>query len=160
MYLTLKWSSLESTQTLTLNILLDIIHHLVYSKNSQVSIKKHNVSGTGICPRLQVKPTQLNPIDRASPYLRTTMPISEGTQTLVYIVNPPQSWSLHSCKLTCVECAYDETIIQWKNGVSVVAWWNTWSERLCVWEYTQKLWNNNILYIISSSYGAVTQIQI
>jgi hypothetical protein len=31
----------------------------------------HNVSKTEFCLRLQVKPTQLGPIDRASPYLRT-----------------------------------------------------------------------------------------
>jgi hypothetical protein len=35
-----------------------------------VSISKH-VSETGFCLRLKVKPTQLGPIDRASPYLRT-----------------------------------------------------------------------------------------
>jgi hypothetical protein len=33
--------------------------------------KPHNVSETGFCLRLQVAPTQLGPIDRASPYLRT-----------------------------------------------------------------------------------------
>jgi hypothetical protein len=31
---------------------------------------KHNISETGFCFRLEVKPTQLGPIDRASPYLR------------------------------------------------------------------------------------------
>jgi hypothetical protein len=30
---------------------------------------QNNVSGTGFCPRLQVKPTQLGPIDRVSSYL-------------------------------------------------------------------------------------------
>jgi hypothetical protein len=34
------------------------------------SVSKH-VSETGFCFRIQVKPTQLGPIDRASPYLRT-----------------------------------------------------------------------------------------
>jgi hypothetical protein len=34
-------------------------------------IFKHNVLETGFCLRLQVKPTQLSPIDRACPYLRT-----------------------------------------------------------------------------------------
>jgi hypothetical protein len=43
---------------------LDIIHRPVY-------FQEHNVSETGFCLRLQVKPTQLGPIDRASPYLRT-----------------------------------------------------------------------------------------
>jgi hypothetical protein len=41
---------------------LDIIHRPVYTS-------KHNVSETGFCPRLQVKPTQLDPINTASPYL-------------------------------------------------------------------------------------------
>jgi hypothetical protein len=35
-----------------------------------VYIWEHNVSGTGLYLRLQVKPTQLGPIDRASPFLR------------------------------------------------------------------------------------------
>jgi hypothetical protein len=35
-----------------------------------VYFSKHKVSETGFCFRLQVKPTQLDPIDRASPYLR------------------------------------------------------------------------------------------
>jgi hypothetical protein len=43
---------------------LDIFHRPVY-------FSKHNVSETGFCLRLQVKPTELGPIDRASPYLRT-----------------------------------------------------------------------------------------
>jgi hypothetical protein len=34
-------------------------------------IFQHNVSETGFCLLLQVKPAQLGPIDRASPYLRT-----------------------------------------------------------------------------------------
>jgi hypothetical protein len=33
--------------------------------------KTHNVSETGFCLRLQMTPTQLGPIDRASPYLRS-----------------------------------------------------------------------------------------
>jgi hypothetical protein len=32
--------------------------------------KTHSVSGTGFCLRLQVERTQLDPIDRAGPYLR------------------------------------------------------------------------------------------
>jgi hypothetical protein len=36
-------------------------------------ISKHNVSETVFCLRLQVEPTQLSPIDRASPYLRNIM---------------------------------------------------------------------------------------
>jgi hypothetical protein len=41
-------------------------------------ISKHNVSETGFCLRLQVKPTQLGPIDRISPYLRTPVPTQDG----------------------------------------------------------------------------------
>jgi hypothetical protein len=44
-----------------------------------VYFSKH-VSESGFNLRLQVKPTQLGPIDRASPYLRTPMP----AQRLVY----------------------------------------------------------------------------
>jgi hypothetical protein len=51
---------------------LDIVHHPVfYLKHRPVYISKHNVSETGFCLRLQVKPTQLGQIDRASPYLQT-----------------------------------------------------------------------------------------
>jgi hypothetical protein len=50
---------------------LDVIHRLVVSKNRPVYFSKHNVLETEFCLRLQVKPTQLSPIDRASPYLRT-----------------------------------------------------------------------------------------
>jgi hypothetical protein len=39
----------------------DIIHRLVHF------LKNHNVSETGFCLRPQVKPTQLDPIDGASP---------------------------------------------------------------------------------------------
>jgi predicted nucleic acid-binding protein len=39
--------------------------------SSRLYLSKHNVSETGFCLRLQVKPTQLGPIDRASSYLRT-----------------------------------------------------------------------------------------
>jgi hypothetical protein len=50
---------------------LDIINRPLLIKNRPVYFSKHNVSETGFCLRLQVKPTQLNAIDRASPYLRT-----------------------------------------------------------------------------------------
>jgi hypothetical protein len=49
----------------------------LYLKNSAVYFLKHNVSETGFCLRLQVKPTPLAPIDRASPYLRRQNPVSE-----------------------------------------------------------------------------------
>jgi hypothetical protein len=41
-------------------------------KHCHVYFSKHNVLVTGFCPHLQVKPTQLGPIDRASPYLWTS----------------------------------------------------------------------------------------
>jgi hypothetical protein len=44
----------------------------LYLTRRRVSLSKHNVSETGFCLRIQVKPTQLGPIDRASPYLRST----------------------------------------------------------------------------------------
>jgi hypothetical protein len=49
---------------LTIIMFLDIIHRVVH-------FLKHNVSETGFCLRPQVKPTQLDPIDGASPYLQT-----------------------------------------------------------------------------------------
>jgi hypothetical protein len=42
----------------------------LYLKHSPVYFSKQNVPETGFCLRLQVKPTQLGPIDRGSPYLR------------------------------------------------------------------------------------------
>jgi hypothetical protein len=44
------------------------------SKNRPVYFSEHNVSETGFCLCHQVKPTQLDPIDRAGPYLRTPEP--------------------------------------------------------------------------------------
>jgi hypothetical protein len=44
----------------------------LYLKHRPVYFSKHNVSEIGFCLRLQVKPTLLGPIDRPSPYLRTT----------------------------------------------------------------------------------------
>jgi hypothetical protein len=56
---------------------LDIIHCLVfYLKCRPVYISKHNVSETGFYLRPQVKPTQLGPLDRANPYLRTLVSLS------------------------------------------------------------------------------------
>jgi hypothetical protein len=52
---------------------LDIIHRPVF-------YLKYNVSETEFCLRLQVEPTELGPMDRASPYLRTPAP----TQDTVY----------------------------------------------------------------------------
>jgi hypothetical protein len=46
----------------TLSIVLSLF------RNRPVYFSKHNVSETGFCLCLQVKPTQLSPIDRASPY--------------------------------------------------------------------------------------------
>jgi hypothetical protein len=52
-------------------------HHpssCLYLKIVLFIFQKHNVSETRFCLHLQVKPTQLGPIDRASPYLRTPVP--------------------------------------------------------------------------------------
>jgi hypothetical protein len=59
---------------------LDIIHRPVFIwKHRPVYISKHNVSETGFCLRFQVKPTQLSPIDRASPYLLKVKPTQLGS---------------------------------------------------------------------------------
>jgi hypothetical protein len=47
---------------------------LSLSKIRPVYFSKHNISETGFCLRLQVKPTEWGPIDRSSPYLRTPVP--------------------------------------------------------------------------------------
>jgi hypothetical protein len=47
-------------------VFLDIIHRPVF-------ITKHNVSETGLCLRLQVKPTQLGAIDRGTSYINRTV---------------------------------------------------------------------------------------
>jgi hypothetical protein len=52
----------------TLSIVLSLS-----KKRHPVYFSKHNVSETGFCIRLQVKP-QLGLIDRANPYLRTPLP--------------------------------------------------------------------------------------
>jgi hypothetical protein len=49
---------------------LDIIHRPVY-------VSKHSVSKTGFCLRLPKKPNQLDPIHRASPRLRATVPTQD-----------------------------------------------------------------------------------
>jgi hypothetical protein len=46
-------------------------------KHTPLYISKYNVSATGLWLRRQVKPTQLGPIDKASPYLRRQNPVSE-----------------------------------------------------------------------------------
>jgi hypothetical protein len=54
-------------------MLLDVIHHpVLMQKHRPVYFSKHNVSKTAFCLRLRVKYTQLGPIDRASPYLRSS----------------------------------------------------------------------------------------
>jgi hypothetical protein len=48
---------------------LDIVHHpLFICKHRPVYISKHSVSETGFSLRLQVKPTRLGPLNRASSY--------------------------------------------------------------------------------------------
>jgi hypothetical protein len=46
---------------------------LFLPKNTVLSIFRNNVSETGFCLRLQVKYTKLGPIDRASPYLPSSI---------------------------------------------------------------------------------------
>jgi hypothetical protein len=46
-------------------MILDIIHHSVFL------FKMYNISETGFFLHLQVEPTQLGPINRVSPYLKT-----------------------------------------------------------------------------------------
>jgi hypothetical protein len=60
---------------------LDIIYRLVHF------LKNHNVSETGFCLRPQVKPTQLDPIDRASPCTYN----KEDTYTLLYYLESSSS---------------------------------------------------------------------
>jgi hypothetical protein len=58
---------------------LDIIHGLVFClKCRPVYIPKYNVSETEFYLRPQVKSTQLGPVDRASPYLRTLCHFQDG----------------------------------------------------------------------------------
>jgi hypothetical protein len=65
-FLTL-YSTTTIQETMNTDVMfLDIIHRPVYISN--------NVSEIGFCLRLQVKLTQLGPINRASPYLRTPVP--------------------------------------------------------------------------------------
>jgi hypothetical protein len=51
----------------SLIVLTIIVHRPVY-------YLRRNVTETGFCLRLQVKPTQLGPINRASRFLLTTTP--------------------------------------------------------------------------------------
>jgi hypothetical protein len=59
----------------TVIMFLHIIHRLYL---------KHNVSETGFCLRRQVEHTQLGPIDRARPHLRTPAPESESESLYDY----------------------------------------------------------------------------
>jgi hypothetical protein len=81
----LKYRSVTLTLCLTPNsiniMFLDIILRPVFiQKRRPVYFSKNNVSETGFHPCLQVKPTHLGPIDRASPHLQTPVP----TQHVVY----------------------------------------------------------------------------
>jgi hypothetical protein len=64
------WSYLQIAKQLVVSniMFLDTIHHLCL-KHHPVYFSKY-VSETGFCLRLQEEPTQLGPIDRASPYLQ------------------------------------------------------------------------------------------
>jgi hypothetical protein len=63
--LLLQGHSLTLNRLIRRIMFLDIIHRPFFY---------HDVSETELCLRLQVKPTQLGPIDRASPHLRTPVP--------------------------------------------------------------------------------------
>jgi hypothetical protein len=52
---------------------------------------KRNFSETAFCLRLQVEPTQLSPVDRASPYLRTPAP----TQARIYEYKPSTAQTIY-----------------------------------------------------------------
>jgi hypothetical protein len=71
---------------------------LFYLKRSPVYVSKHNVSETGFCLRLQVKPTQLGPIDVAR-----TM---DNVQKYNIPTNIPSSQTFRSysgiCKHVCI----------------------------------------------------------
>jgi hypothetical protein len=56
---------------------LDIINRPVLCKTPSCVCLKHNVLETGLCLCLQVKPSQLGPIDRASPYVWTPAPTQD-----------------------------------------------------------------------------------
>jgi hypothetical protein len=53
-----------------------------YLKRRPVSLSKHNVSETGFCLRLQVRPTQLGPVDRA-----TNVPASQTSRSYSPMLN-------------------------------------------------------------------------
>jgi hypothetical protein len=92
----------------TLSIVLPL------SKNHPVYFSKHNVSETGFCLRLQVKPTQLGPIDRASPclvYIRWNL----------MVIIRDEFWKMRketvvvavlTCDVQCWRCWKTCTIIQ------------------------------------------------
>jgi hypothetical protein len=57
----------------TITVFLDLIQYIVL-----FFFFKHNVLRTGLCLRLQVEPTQLGPIKRISPYLRSQINQGDG----------------------------------------------------------------------------------
>jgi hypothetical protein len=82
----------------------------LYLKHRPVYISKHNVSETGSCLRLEVKPTQLGPIDRGSPYLRTPAPTQDrvyNPSTVQSICKKSQNYNSIQCRVSgkiCVFC--------------------------------------------------------
>jgi hypothetical protein len=64
---------------------------LILSKTLSHLYLKHNVSETGFCIHFQAKPTQLGPVDRASPYFQTPLPTPDrvykpSTAMMTYIL--------------------------------------------------------------------------
>jgi hypothetical protein len=55
--------------------------------------KKHNVSQTEFCLRLQVEPTWLGPIDRVSPYLRLPAPSRVESYVTTDVQSASLSWN-------------------------------------------------------------------
>jgi hypothetical protein len=73
----------------------DIIHRpLFIQKPRPVYFPEHNVSETGFCLRLQVKHTQLGPIDRANPYLWTNKSSSSSPTQILCAYSKGESYLL------------------------------------------------------------------
>jgi hypothetical protein len=66
-----------SANTMSLQITL-LYKYYVSEQYPSCFYLKHNVSETGLCPSFQVEPTQLGPVDRDIPHLRTPAPTQDG----------------------------------------------------------------------------------
>jgi hypothetical protein len=78
---------------------------------------KYNVSETGFCLRVQVESTQLDPIDRYSPYLRRLDSVSVFSGT--YSVGPNRySWSLSPETGFCLRLQWN--LLSWAQSIELV----------------------------------------